>query len=285
MIRIVTDSTANVPPDIVAQYGISVIPLKVTFGGHAYRDGVDINTEEFYRLLQESDHLPQTSQPSSGEFLDLYSAILTEESDIVSIHISSELSGTMNSAQMAREMLPNPERIHLVDSRFTALATGMMVIAAAEAAHAGKSTQEILRLLNHMIQTTMLYFAVDTLEYLEKGGRIGGAAAFLGTMMKIKPLLCFEDGSISAVEKVRTKSKVTCRMLDLVEQQVGADTPVWAGVIHTNASSDAEELADRLASRFHCLRAYLADAGPTLGTHGGPGCLGLAMTTDPSGSC
>ena len=284
MIRIVTDSTANVPPDIVDRFGISVIPLKVAFGDHAYRDGVDIRTEEFYRLLQQSEHLPQTSQPSSGEFLDLYSQILAEDSEIISIHVSSEISGTINSAQMAREMVSCPERIHLVDSRFTAIATGMMVIAAAEAADAGKSSQEILDLLDRTIKSARLFFAVDTLEYLQRGGRIGGAAAFLGTVMKIKPLLCFEDGSISPVEKVRTKSKATRRMLDLVAQQAGADCPIWAGVLHTDLHSDAEKLAEQLAGHINCLRTYVADAGPTLGTHGGPGCLGLATIADPQAS-
>jgi DegV family protein with EDD domain len=160
----------------------------------------------------------------------------------------------------------------------------MMVIAAAEAADVGRSSQEILDLLDRTIKSAKLFFVVDTLEYLEKGGRIGGAAAFLGTVMKIKPLLSFEDGSISPVEKVRTKSKATRRMLDLVAQQVGADTPVWAGVLHTDRRSDAGELAQQLPERFNCLRTYVADTGPTLGTHAGPGCLGLATIADPQAS-
>jgi len=281
MIRIVSDSTANVPPDIVSRYGISIIPLNVRFGSQTYRDGVDISAEGFHELLGQAQDLPQTSQPSSGEFLDLYSSLLEEDSDIISIHISGELSGTTTSAQMAREMLPNPERIRVVDSRFTSVATGMMVTAAAEAAQRGRSCRDILDMLDRMVQNTILYFAVDTLEYLEKGGRIGGAAAFLGALMKIKPLLCFQDGAIDAVEKVRTKSKVVCRMLDLTAQQMGTQTPVWAGVLHTNVPSEATELADRLAQRFSCVHTYVADAGPTLGTHTGPGCLGLAMVADP----
>lgn len=282
MIKIVTDSTANLPPDIVAKYSIHVIPLRVIFGSDTRLDGVDINTEDFYRLLEASDELPRTSQPPSAEFFELYSGLLQEDTEIVSIHISSALSGTVNSAQAAREMLPNPGQVRVVDTRFTAMATGMMTIAAAEAALTGRTSQEILAMLDRMIQGTTLYLVVDTLKYLAKGGRIGGAAAFLGSALSIKPLLSIQDGRVEPIEKIRTKSKATSHMIDLLEQKLGHETPIWTAAIHTNALPDAEMLLDRVRSRFNCTRTYVADAGPTLGTHVGPGCLALAMVADPA---
>ena len=276
MVKIVVDTTLNVSSDIANRLGISVIPLKVMFDREVFLDMVELSPTEFYRRLATCQNLPSTSQPSSGEFCDLYGKLVQDGSEVISIHISSLLSGTVTAAKAGREMLADPSLVHVVDSRLVSIAAGMFAIAAAEAAQAGQTSTEILGLLDRMIDSTPFFFAVDTLKYLQKGGRIGGAAALLGAMLSIKPLLCFENGRVEPLERVRAKTKAVQRMIELMVDRVGADTPVWTAIVHTNALEEAQELADRVRGRLNCVRLYTAEAGPVLGTHGGPGCLGLA---------
>ena len=276
MVKIVADTTLNVPSEIAEQLGIHVIPLKVLFGNETFLDVVELSPTEFYQRLATCKELPTTSQPSAGEFYDLYSRLVQDGSEVISIHISSLLSGTIASAKAGREMLSDPSLVHIVDSRLVSIAAGMFAIAAAEAAQAGQTCVQILRRLDQMVDSALLFFIVDTLEYLQKGGRIGGAAALLGMALSIKPLLFFENGRIEPLEKIRTKKKAVRRMIELMVEQVGADTPVWAAIPYTNVPEEAQELAEQVRARLNCVRLYIAEAGPVLGTHGGPGCLGLA---------
>jgi DegV family protein with EDD domain len=279
MIKIVTDSSACLPADLVQQHDIHVIPLKVLFGDKAYREGIDLSNQEFYHMLAEAETLPTTSQPSAGEFFDLYSELSKDGHEIISIHISSKLSGTISSVQSAKEMLPEA-RITIVDSASTAMGLGLMVLTAARAAAEGKTTAEIVAAVEKMIPAMNVIFVVDTLKYLQKGGRIGGAAALVGTLLKIKPILCLKDGRVEPLDKVRSKRKALARLLEVVEERVGPGTPVQVVVLHAQAPDEARELEQEVRARFNCTECYFTEVGPVLGTHTGPGLVGLVACAD-----
>jgi DegV family protein with EDD domain len=274
MIQIVTDSSAYLPADLVQQHNIHVIPLKVHFGEQTYRDEIDLSHEEFYRMLAEAETLPTTSQPSAGEFFDLYSRLSKDGHEIISIHISSKLSGTISSAQSAKEMLPEA-KISIIDSASTAMGLGLMALTAARAAEEGKTAAEIVAAVEKMIKAMNVVFVVDTLEYLQKGGRIGGAAALVGTLLKVKPILCLKDGRIEPLDKVRSKRKALARLLEVTEECVESGTPVRVAVLHAQVPDEARELEKKVRARFDCAEYYFAELGPVLGTHTGPGVVGL----------
>jgi len=279
MIKIVTDSTAYLPEEIVQRYGIHVIPLNVLFGNRIYKEGLDLSYEQFYQKLAQAKNLPTTSQPAVGEFYDLYSELTRDGSEVISIHISSKISGTIDSALMACKELPDA-LISVVDSLSTAIGLELMVIAAAEAVSAGQSRAEVVAMLERMARETRLFFVVDTLEYLQKGGRIGGAAALVGTLLNVKPILCFKDGRIEALEKVRTKRKAVNRLLDVMVEEIGSDEPVRVAIGHAMAPEEGQALLERARSRLNCTASYLAQIGPVIGTHVGPGALGMAACTE-----
>ncbi|MCD6553011.1 MAG: DegV family protein [Anaerolineae bacterium] len=279
MIKIVTDSTAYLPEEIVQRYGIHVIPLNVLFGNRIYKEGLDLSYEQFYQKLAQAKNLPTTSQPAVGEFYDLYSELTRDGSEVISIHISSKISGTIDSALMACKELPDA-LISVVDSLSTAIGLELMVIAAAEAVSAGQSRAEVVAMLERMARETRLFFVVDTLEYLQKGGRIGGAAALVGTLLNVKPILCFKDGRIEALEKVRTKRKAVNRLLDVMVEEIGSDEPVRVAIGHAMAPEEGQALLERARSRLNCTASYLAQIGPVIGTHAGPGALGMAACTE-----
>jgi DegV family protein with EDD domain len=279
MIKIVTDSSACLPADLVQQHDIHVMPLKVLFGDKAYREGIDLSNEEFYRMLAEAEALPTTSQPSAGEFFNLYSKLSKDGHEIISIHISSKLSGTISSVQAAKEMLPK-DRITIVDSASTAMGLGLMVLTAARAAARGKTTAEIVAAVEKMIPQMNVIFAVDTLEYLQKGGRIGGAAALVGTLLKVKPILCLKDGRVEPLDKVRSKRKALARLLEVIEERVGPGTPVQVAVLHGQVPDEARDLEQEARARFNCTECYFAELGPVIGTHTGPGVVALVACAD-----
>lgn len=279
MIKIVTDSSAYLPADLVQQHDIRVVPLKVLFGEKAYRDEIDLSRQEFYRMLAEAETLPTTSQPSAGEFFDLYSELSKDDHEIISIHIGSKLSGTVSSAQSAKEMLPEA-RITIIDSASTAMGLGLMVLTAARAAAEGKTTAEIVAAVEKMIRAMNVVFVVDTLEYLQKGGRIGGAAALVGTLLKVKPILCLKDGRVEPLDKVRSKRKALARLLEAVEERVGPGTPMQVAVLHAQAYDEARELEQEVRARFNCTECYFAEIGPVISTHTGPGVVGLVACAD-----
>ena len=279
MIKIVTDSSAYLPADLVQPHDIHVIPLKVLFGEQVYRDEIDLSHQEFYRMLAEAETLPTTSQPSAGEFFDLYSELNKEGHEIISIHISSKLSGTISSAQTAKEMLPEA-KVTIIDSASTAMGLGLMVLTAAKAAAAGKTSTEVVAAVEEMIPTMNVVFVVDTLEYLQKGGRIGGAAALVGTLLKVKPILCLKEGRIEPLDKVRSKRKALVRLMEVVEERVGPGTPVRVAVLHAQVPDEARGLEREVRARFNCTECYSAELGPAVGTHTGPGVVGLIACAD-----
>jgi DegV family protein with EDD domain len=274
MIHLVTDSTAYLPPDTIKQYDVHTVSLKVIVGDQTYDEEGGITKAEFFRLLADVATTPTTSQPSAGEFIECYEQLIGDEDEIISIHISAGLSGTVpNALAAAQEVAPG--RIHVVDSRTTAVGLMIMVVAAGKAIAAGRSCPEILSMLERMIDESCIYFSVDTLEYLHKGGRIGTASKWLGTLLNIKPVLYLREGKIEPLDKVRTTKKARARILDEVEQVVG-QRPAHVAVAHIRAEEAAQELAERARERLNCASMYISEIGPTIGTHVGPGTLGLA---------
>jgi DegV family protein with EDD domain len=276
MIKIVTDSTAYLPEEFVTKHDITVVPLYVHFGTEALKEGVELSNEVFYRRLKEAPELPSTSQPSPGEFHRVFAPLIDAGHEILVLTISSKLSGTWNSAMAAKEMLPDAP-ITVIDSLSTSVGLHLMIDAALEAAAAGATTQEIVEQIERIKQEMEIFFVVDTLEYLAKGGRIGNAQAFLGTMLKVKPILVLQEGAIEPLEKVRSKRKATARMLELVEEYIdGQGSAARLAITNALVPDEAELLGQELTRRLGCAQPLVGDLGPVVGTHTGPGCLGIA---------
>jgi DegV family protein with EDD domain len=276
-IKLVTDSTAYLPEETIRNHGIEVVPLCVHFGAEEFKEGVELSNEEFYTRLQAVQELPTTSQPSAGAFYEVFEKLTAEGHEIVTITISSKLSGTWNSAMAAKEMLPDA-KITVIDSLSTSVGLQLMVEAAARAIDSGATHQEVVDKLEDMREKMYVLFVVDTLEYLAKGGRIGNARAFLGTLLKVKPILVLQDGAIEPLEQVRSKRKAQARMLSLVEERIdGRDGGVELGLTHALVPDDARSLARELCDRVGCEDVIINDLGPVIGTHTGPGVVGVAV--------
>jgi len=278
-VKIVTDSTAYLPPDMVAKYDIRVVPLYVLFGETSYAEGVDITNEEFYDKLKRSKSFPTTSQPPLAEFLKPYTELTNSGHQVLSIHISGKLSSTVESAMAARRELPDTQ-IEVVDSFLTAMALGMLVLSAGKAADDGESLPEIKKHVEQLGKSMNLLFVVDTLEYLRKGGRIGGATALLGTMLNIKPILYVKHGRIEPLARVRSKPKAIERLLELMEQRIPRGGPVHVAVIHAQAFDEAVALEKQVRARFNCRNVHFSEIGPVIGAHVGPGTVGVAFYSD-----
>ncbi len=279
-VALVTDSTATIPEQFLRQYSIPVAPLQVIWGKETFRDSIDIHPEEFYKRLQTSKSTPSTSQPSPAVFREIYQGLLDQGYDILNVLISSKLSGTLNSAIQARQGFPGAN-IELVDSDTTSMAMGFPLLAAARAAAQGASLQECRAVAEKGCANSGVLFAVSTLEFLRRGGRIGGAAAFLGTTLNLKPILEVRAGRIEAVERVRTMGRAIDRLLDLFVERVGDRRPVQIAALHANAPEEARLLLERAVQRYNVSEineTVLAEISPVLGAHTGPGTIGLAFT-------
>jgi len=279
-VAIVTDSTFNFNPDLSRYYPVFSIPLHIIWGNQTYLDGVNITPDEFYTKLKASKVSPTTSQPSPAEFLPVYQRLIDEGYDILSVHISSKLSGTVDSAVQAKAMMPGA-RIHIVDSLSTSMAMGFHVMSAARLAVQGATLEECAAAAEKAKAHTGVYFLVNTLEYLHRGGRIGGAAAFMGTMLNLKPILELREGRIEAAEKVRTTAKAVDRLLDLFEKAVGSKgSPIRITVLHADTPDEAASLLQRARERFGISEVSETTVGrisPVLGVHTGPGALGITF--------
>jgi DegV family protein with EDD domain len=277
-VAVITDSTAYIPDEALDGLTIPAIPLWLIWGDERYRDGVDIYPEDFYRLLQERDTVPSTSQPSVGEFVDFYRRVADEErtDTIVGAFISSKISGTVDSARAAAAELPDLN-ITVIDSFSTAMGLGFMALAAARKAAAGGSASEVAETANAIRQRLTVLFTVDTLEYLHKGGRIGSAKRFLGTMLNIKPLLHLNDGCVEPLCQIRTKQRAVTEMLDRAEESLGGNSMAELAVIDVGCRKDSQVVADRARERFDLSEVYLAPVSPVIGTHAGPGTIGLSF--------
>lgn len=277
MIKIVTDSTAYLPETTVRQHDIRVVPMCVHFGEEAFKEGVELSQEGFYSRLKEAPVLPTTSQPSVGEFYEVLKELVDEGHEIVVLTISSKLSGTWNSAMAAKEMLPEAG-ISVIDSLSTSVGLQLMVEAAAEAVAAGDTRQEIVDQIEGIKQRMYFLFAVDTLEYLAKGGRIGNAQAFMGTLLKIKPILTLQDGVIEPLEQVRSRRKALTRMTDLLVEYLGDNcSQAKVAITHALVPEEAEMYRAELLDRLSCSEPLLTEVSPAIGTHTGPGVIGVAV--------
>jgi DegV family protein with EDD domain len=275
-IKIVTDSTADIPMDVREKLGIVVVPLKVIFGNDTFYDGVDIGSAEFYQKLAQAEELPTTSQPSPVEFMDIYKNFSDQPDTVVlSFHISSALSGTYQSAMLAKSLLEDQTKITILDSKSASYGLGMLVVAAAEAAHAGKSVDEIMALVGQLRNETRIYFIVDTLEYLYKGGRIGKASAMFGSLLNIKPILTIDDGGeVDSVDKVRGHRKALGRIIEILKEDFG-DQTIDVCIAHSEARESAEAVYALINDNFKLNQYSYTSIGPVIGTHVGQGTVAV----------
>lgn len=274
-IAIVTDSTAYLPKDVRERLGIRMIPLSVIFGDETYREEIDMTADEFFVKIKQNPKLPTTSQPSVGEFVDLFTAIREEGYEaVISIHLSSGISGTYQGAVTAGTMVEGL-RVYAYDSEISCMAQGFYAIEAAEMAKAGKMPEEILARLDEMKRTLRAYFMVDDLSHLQRGGRLTGAQAFIGGLLQIKPLLHFENKVIVPFEKIRTRKKAIKRIEELFSEDAAKGVPLKAAIIHANQPDEASRWRDELAARYPHVEFLISYFGPVIATHVGEGALGL----------
>lgn len=279
-VAIVADSVSNLPADLVKQYGIHIVPAIVNWEGQSLLDGVDITTEAFYKRLQTSSELPKTSQPSPGQFAEVYEKLTNEGKSIVTVTVSEKLSGTYASANLALQSMEG-KPIEIVDSRSASLGQGLLVLAAARMAAEGHSHTDIAAHLRTLVPRMRVIFVVDTLDYLHKGGRIGGAQRLVGSILSIKPVLHIEDGRVEPFASIRTKSKAIQHMLDTVTAEAkAAGGPVRAGIIHANAPEAAEDVARRVREAISPVELIVTELSPTIGTNVGPGTVGVGFYTE-----
>jgi DegV family protein with EDD domain len=277
-VAIVTDSTAFIPKNMMNGHNITIVPLQVIWGEKTYLDGIDIQPDQFYERLSSAKIMPSTSQVTPSAFEAVYKSLLETGHDIFSIHISSKLSGTLDSAIQAKSAFPGA-KIELFDSEGTSMILGFQVLALARAIEQGAALQDCKAIAEKARPLTNALFVVKTLEFLHRGGRIGGAAAFLGTALNLKPILSLSEGRIEAIERVRTINKAVDRMLDLLEERTNGHTPIRIAVLHANAMEDAVRLLGQIRERYHVSdldEAFITGLSPVIGTHTGPGTLGIA---------
>jgi DegV family protein with EDD domain len=276
-VAIITDSTAYIPEATVKQLNITVTPQILIWGEESLHDGVDIQPGEFYKRLETAKVMPTTSQVAVVTMKAAFEKLLESGYDVLGIFISTKLSGTIQSAVQAREMLPKAAgKIAVIDSLSTAMAMGFQVLAAARAAQAGANLADCEKLVEQAIRCTGVYFVVDTLEFLRRGGRIGGAQALLGSALNIKPVLTLQAGRIETADKVRTKGKALDRMVELVVASVGGRTPVRLATIHANAEAEAVSALEAAAAKLDPIEKVVTSVSPVIGAHTGPGTVGLA---------
>jgi DegV family protein with EDD domain len=276
-IAIVTDSTAYIPSDLIQKYNLSVTPQVLIWGEETFQDGVDIQPDEFYARLKTTKVMPTTSLVTPITMKTTFEGLIEKGYEVLGIFLSAKLSGTIQSAVQAMEMMGTAgEKVTYVDSNTTAMAMGFQVLTVARAVEDGADMNEAVALAEKAREHTGVYFAVDTLEFLHRGGRIGGAQRFLGTALNMKPVLAVIDGRVEAVERIRTKGKALERVLELVMEQTKGKTPVHLATLHASAEEEAQTLLDKASKEMDAVESILTTVSPVVGTHAGPGTVGLA---------
>jgi DegV family protein with EDD domain len=273
-VRIVTDSTADLPAEIAMELGIDIVPLQVLFGEKAYRDGLDITSEHFFEMLPKSKELPTTSQPSTGEFVRVYERLAADTGHILSIHLSAGFSGTVGTARLAARELIGRCEIDVIDSGTVSMAMGFAVMAAARTAQGGASLEACGAAARSVLERQRLAVTVDTLEYLRRGGRIGRAQAFLGGLLKLKPILTIRDGQAHPLTRVRTRRKALDEMLRICLEDGTVEEAI---IMDSTTPEDAAYLREEVMKRCPGVPVYSGRIGPVIGVHGGPGLIGLAV--------
>jgi DegV family protein with EDD domain len=277
-VKVVTDSTSDLTPEIASELGITVVPLNIHFsteiGTETYRDGVDLKAEDFYRRLEQNKTLPTTSAPAPGIFAAVYDKLAKETDEILTITISSKLSATYKAALDGKEVMKSKCRLEIIDSLSAMVGLGLIVISAAKAAKAGASLDEVIDVVRSSMGRVDFRLAFDTLEYLRKGGRIGTAQAFLGSALKVNPILTIRDGLTEGVTRVRCRAKAIDYLGDFVMNFPDIEE---VAIEDATTPDEAKILAERLGSRFPRERIYWMKVGPVIGTHVGPHVLGVGV--------
>jgi DegV family protein with EDD domain len=279
-VAIITDSTAYLPDDILEELKITVVPQVLIWGGEEFMDGVDIKPDEFYTRLSKATVMPSTSQVTPQSFIDAIKPLHEQGYETLSILLSDDLSGTIKSAIQAKDLLPEDAVIEIFDSRTTAMALGFQVLMVARAAAEGASMRECLALAEQARDRTGVVFAVDTLEFLHRGGRIGTGSKFLGTALNIKPILEVTGGKVEGIEKVRTRKKSLNRLVELLDERIKGRQPVRLATLHANAEEDAQQCLNMAIERFNPIETIFSTVSPVIGTHAGPGTVGLAYLVE-----
>ena len=272
-IAIITDSSAALPSKLLARHDIRVIPLALIWGMQTFHDDVDMTSEQFYERLSHDPTPPTTSQPSPEKFTSLYEEVAPDCDSIVAVLISSGLSATISSAHVAAAQFDRVP-VRIVDSHSTVMGLGFAALAAARAAEQGASLDDVVEVAQSVAGAMNVLFVVDTLTYLHRGGRIGGASRFLGTILNVKPLLHLAEGRVDALERVRTRQKAMSRMVEVMAQRL-SDRPSRVAVIHANAPSEADTLLRLARNHLPYTELHVAHISPAIGVHTGPGTLGL----------
>ena len=275
-VAVVSDTTAYLPRDLVESHGIHLVSLYVNWDDESEREAKLPNFDVFYDRLRTTEKLPTTSQPSVGDFLEVYEPLVGQGLDVVSIHISGGISGTVESARQAKEQLagrPGADRVTVIDSERACGGMGLMVLAGAKVAQAGGSLEDVLGRIEDARTSLKMWFAVDTLEYLRRGGRIGAASAWLGSALKIKPILTL-DKEITPIERVRTGAKAIARLIEYAQQRHADGADGWV-VQHIQAPEEAQRLIDATREIMGCDPVFVSEVGPVIGAHVGPGLLGV----------
>jgi DegV family protein with EDD domain len=276
MVQIITDTTACLKPEIAQKYQIPVIPQVINFGNESFLEGIDIDMPTFMQRLKTSSQLPKTSAPPVELFVREFERLVPLGEPILCIHPSAEVSGTVRSALTAAEGFPKAD-IRVIDTRLIASPLASLVQLAAEWAAAGIGADQIEARIGEMIPRCRLYFLVATLEYLAKGGRIGGAQALLGSMLQIKPILIFQNGKVNQFDRERTHKRALGRLKELTLTQIPRDRPAYLTVLHAGVPDEGQELAADLGKALGLTDIPIHDMPPAIVTHGGPGILGLAF--------
>ncbi len=277
-ITVITDSTAYLTKEFAEKHGIKVVPLKLNWDNDTFRDNVDITAQAFYERLEKSNSIPTTSQPSGGDFLTTFNDAAKDSAALVAVLISSGISGTTGSALMAKKEFSKVP-LEIFDSKVTAAGLALLLKAIVAEAEKSGSVEEVLKMGRRVLDTMGVYFVVDTLKYLHKGGRIGGASAILGSALDLKPILYLsQEGKIEALEKVRTKKKAVNRLVDLAVEKANGKK-AYVGIMQANAMEGAQAIRSELEKRMNLAEIEIFELSPVIGTHAGPGTLGIAVHT------
>lgn len=274
MIKIVSDSTCNLTPEELKRHDVRIAPIAIQFGMETYQEDIDIDRDRFYEKIDSLGIIPTTSQPSPAAFAGYYRELAAQGHSILAITITSQHSGTYQSAVLAKDMVPGAD-VEVFDSATISLGTGYMVLEAARMAEAGQTREAILQRLAHIRDNMCLFITPATLKYLQMSGRVGGLKAALASALQLKPIIKVENGLLGVCENVRTRARAVSRLLELVEQAMGASTPVNLAVIHARSPEEGQALLQRAQSRLTCRETMIGDLVASLSVHGGPGIVGL----------
>jgi DegV family protein with EDD domain len=280
-IAIVTDSTSFLPAELIKKHNITVTPLILIWDKQTFQDGIDIQPSEFYTRLKTAKTMPSSSQTSPATMQSTFQSLVYQGFEILGLFISSKLSGTVQSAIQGKELMGAAgKKVTIIDSFATSVNLGLIVLATARASESGANLIDCIAVAEKTRSNSGVFFAVDTLEFLHRGGRIGGAQRFVGSMLNLKPILALEEGKVEGIERIRTKSKAHDRVVELVAEKVNGKSNIRLAIAHANASADARAMLGHAAKRLNPVEAIFTEVSPVVGAHTGPGTVALAYSFD-----